>query len=257
MSRYCQYCTDASVSVYFWNRTLSNIYGALGSLYHSKGMTGEFFHEERVRIAKRLAAIQNEAWRDHDQANQEYWQAKRDAKLAKDFKDKQFLGLSDLHLTFKTPSGGIHFGLKDGKWGVHLDMDNNYIKPRPLRLKGMKQEPVPNENANNFLQLTLEKTLSTLGQMLTGTDIVDKAISVVKGATTELVETKTSNKTDLFRDSGGNYHINRQQTERIIFAGKLEGRSDYYQVGGVKLRKNSAAFNLSDFLSFSAGGYSR
>ena len=132
ISKYCSYCYDGNVSDYFWYRTLSLIYNEYAATFSSKAIVGESLHDFRLRILKTEAEIKEQEWQDHLEAVAEHEQAEQDARDLAEFMGTQCFGFSDLYISMQTPLGDINFGLKEGQFGIHLEIDKSYEKPVPL-----------------------------------------------------------------------------------------------------------------------------
>ena len=63
----------------------------------------------------------------------------------------------------QTPLGEISVGLKEGKWGFHLDVEKSYVRPEPLDVKKVNISILTDENVNNTIQATIQSAAGAMG----------------------------------------------------------------------------------------------
>ena len=250
ISKYCSYCCDGNVSDYFWYRTLSLIYDEYAATFSAKATVGEFLHDARMRILKAEADIKEEQWQDHQEAIAEHEQAEKDARDLAEFKGRQWYGLSDLFLSMQTPLGEISVGLKEGKWGFHLDVEKSYVRPEPLDVKKVNSSILTDENVNNTIQATIQ---SAAGAMGLGDMPAGNVILGMRALSGRLIDTKDETKYNISRDSAGNLLIQKTNSRKYDLAGAGTIMSEDIQVGRIKARRDVATYGFGGFFSVSGG----
>ena len=250
ISKYCSYCCDGNVSDYFWYRTLSLIYDEYAATFSAKAIVGEFLHDARMRILKAEADIKEEQWQDHQEAIAEHEQAEKDARDLAEFKGRQWYGLSDLFLSMQTPLGEISVGLKEGKWGFHLDVEKSYVRPEPLDVKKVNISILTDENVNNTIQATIQ---SAAGAMGLGDMPAGNVILGMRALSGRLIDTKDETKYNISRDSAGNLLIQKTNSRKYDLAGAGTVTSEDIQVGRIKARRDVATYGFGGFFSVSGG----
>lgn len=250
ISKYCSHCSDGNVSNYFWYRTLALIYNEYGATFSSKATAGESLHDARMRILKAEAEIKDQEWQDHLEAVAEHEQMEKDARDIAEFKGKQWYGLSDLFLSMQTPLGEISVGLKEGKWGFHLDVEKSYVRPEPLDARKVNSSILTDENVNNTIQATIQSAAGAmgLGEMPAGNVVLG-----MRALTGRLIDTKDETKYNISRDSAGNMVIQKTDSRKYDLAGAGTVTTDNIQVGRIKARRDVATYGFGGFFSVSAG----
>ncbi len=250
ISKYCSYCSDAAVSNYFWYRTLSAVYGEYSATFSSKATVGELLHETRQRILKAEASIKEEQWQDHQEAIAEHEQAEKDARDLAEFKGRQWYGLSDLFLSMLTPMGEISVGLKEGKWGFHLDVEKSYVRPEPLDVKKVGSSILTDENVNSTIQATIQSAADAMG---VGGMPAGNVILGMRALSGRLIDTKDETKYNISRDSAGNMLIQKTNSRKYDLAGAGTVTSENIQVGRIKARRDVVTYGFGGFFSVSGG----
>lgn len=250
ISKYCSYCNDGNVSTYFWYRTLSLIYSEYAATFSEKATIGNLLHETRLRILQAEANIKEEQWQDHQEAIAEHEQAEKDARDLAEFKGRQWYGLSDLFLSMQTPMGEISVGLKEGKWGFHLDVEKSYVRPEPLDAKKVNSSILTDENVNASIQATIQSAAGAmgLGEMPAGNVILG-----MRALSGRLIDTKDETKYNISRDSAGNMLIQKTQSRKYDLAGAGTATSENIQVGKIKARRDVVTYGFGGFFSVSGG----
>jgi len=229
ISKYCSYCNDGNVSNYFWYRTLSLIYGEYAATFSSKAIVGE----------------------EHEQAEQ-------DARDLAEFMGTQCFGFSDLYISMQTPLGDINFGLKEGQFGIHLEIDKSYEKPVPLDARVVESKTLISDELGKYVQNVCKTGSGAITDYFEklGVDknAVDKFDLAARFATGNIVGVKEKQQVEVSRDSAGNLQFKKRQSTNYDLAGYLDVTSDNIQVGKIKARRDVATYGfLGGFFSVSAG----
>ena len=258
ISKYCSYCNDGNVSNYFWYRTLSLIYGEYAATFSSKAIVGESLHDFRLRILKTEAEIKEQEWQDHLEAVAEHEQAEQDARDLAEFMGTQCFGFSDLYISMQTPLGDINFGLKEGQFGIHLEIDKSYEKPVPLDARVVESKPLISDELGKYVQNVCKTGSGAITDYFEklGVDknAVDKFDLAARLATGNIVGVKEKQQVEVSRDSAGNLQFKKRQSTNYDLVGYLDVTSDNIQVGKIKARRDVATYGfLGGFFSVSAG----
>ena len=258
ISKYCSYCCDSNVSNYFWYRTLSLIYGEYAATFSSKAIVGETLHAARVAILKAEADIKEEQWQDHQEAVAEHEQAEQDARDLAEFLGKQWYGFSDFYISMSTPLGDINFGLKEGQFGIHLDIDKSYVKPVPLDARQVNTSMPIDENMAKFISNVAkgegQNVIDMFKKRGTDSDALQKFDLAARLATGNIIGINQKETVEVGRDSAGNLQFKRRQTTDFDLAGYANVTTDNIQVGRIKARRDVATYGfLGGFFSVSLG----
>ena len=253
VSKYCSYCCDGNVSTYFWYRTLALIYNEYGATFASKATVGESLYQFRLQILKKEAEIKEEQWQDHIEAIAEHEQAEKDARDIAELQGRQWHGLSDLFISMQTPLGSIDFGLKEGKFGIHLDVKDSYVNPEPLDARKVEASVLTDPNVLGYMQNVL---LSAAGGMNLGDLNTGNAALAMRALTGKLIDQKDETKYNMHRDSGGNMQIQRTDSRTYDIAGYGSVLTEQRQVGRIAARRDVVTYGFGGFFSISGGSTS-
>ena len=258
ISKYCSYCCDSNVSNYFWYRNLAIMYSEYSATFSAKATAGEYLHDARVVILKAEADIKEEQWQDHQEAVAEKEQAEQDARDLAEFLGKQWHGFSDFYISMSTPLGDIDFGLKEGKFGIHLDIDKSYVKPVPLDARQINNSMPIDENVvkyiSNIAKLEGQNMIDMFKKHGTDKDALQKFELASRLATGNIIGVSEKQTVEVGRDSAGNLQFKKRQTTDYDLAGYANIRRDDIQVGKINARRDVATYGfLGGFFSVSLG----
>ena len=247
ISKYCSYCCDGKVSDYFWYRNLALMYSEYSATFAAKATAGDMLHQARVIILKAEADIKEEQWEDHQEAIAEHEQEEQDARDLAEFLGKQWHGLSDLYISMQTPLGEISLGLKEGKFGVHLDIDKAYEKPVPLDAEPVKTL-LGSESMDQYMMNVLKGEAGKwIGK---GVGDIELASRLASG---NLIAVKEKEQVEISRDSAGNYHFKERESTNYDLAGYANVTTENIQVGRIDARRDVITYGFGGFFSASMG----